>query len=252
MIEFRNVSLSARKKEILKEVSFRCEKGRITSIIGRNGAGKTSALKCLIGEKRYTGEILLEKSDIQTYSIRQRARRISYLSQSLPDTPFTVYELAALGRKPYHHRMGKLSDIDHQIIQDALKRTDMFAFSKRRVDSLSGGEKQRAYLAMVLAQETDVIALDEPATYMDASVEKETFEILKMLSGEMGKTIIQVVHNLSRAVNDSDCIVMMDNGRVISEMEAEEMMKSRLIEEIFAVEKSMIAAPDGKIRAVYL
>jgi len=252
MIEFKNVTLTHGKKEILKNLSFGCEKGKITTIIGKNGAGKTGALKCLIGENVYTGEILIDGCDIRKMSPVERAKRVSYLPQVLPDVPFTVYELTALGRKPYLNRIGKMTEEDFKQIERAMHFTDMLAFSQRRINTLSGGEKQRAYLSMILAQNTKAIALDEPATYMDASVERELCALLKKLSREMGKTIVQVMHNLTRAVNDSDDIMILDGGRVICETNAENIKNGTLIEEIFFVKKGVFLSSDGEEQTIYL
>ena len=240
MIEFKNVSLYYGKNRILKEVSFRCEKGKITAIIGKNGAGKTSCLKCLMGEKRFSGEILLEGKDIKALSKIQRAQRISYLSQTLPDTSFTVQELTALGRRPYQKGVRKLSSEDEEIIRSAMKDAGVISFSERSVNTLSGGEKQRAYLSMVLAQETDVIALDEASTYMDAAVENEMYDIIQSLSRNYGKTIILVTHNLTRMVNDADEIVVLNEGEVRAQMSSDQARKTSLIEDMFGVKKYVI------------
>lgn len=252
MIEFKDVSYATGKKEILHQVSFRLPKGKITSIIGKNGAGKTSALRCLTGEIQYTGQILLCGTDIKKISASERARKVSCLPQILKDVPFTVYELASLGRRPYQKRIGKATKRDIELIKYALHLTDMLSFSNRRVDTLSGGEKQRAYLSMVLAQNTDVIALDEPATYMDASVEKELHVLLKKLCEENGKTIVQIMHNLSRAVNQSDSIVVMDSGRMIRQMDADEARNGKLIEEMFSVQKGFFVLESGEKQTAFM
>ncbi len=240
MIEFINVSLRYGKKEILKNVSFTSKKGKITAVIGKNGAGKTSCLKCLIGEKHCFGKILLEGKDIKSLSKIERAQKISYLSQSLPDTPFTVSQLTALGRRPYLKSLKKLSPRDEEIIRTAMETAEVISLSDRPVNTLSGGEKQRAYLSMVLAQETNVIALDEAAAYMDAAFENEMYGLIKKLSRDLEKTIILVTHNLTRAVNDADEIVIVDGGRVRAQMGREQAQKTSLIEEIFGVKKYMI------------
>ncbi len=237
MIEFKNVSLSYGKKKILESISFTCEKGKITAIIGKNGAGKTSCLECMTGDKRYSGEISLDGENIRALTKKQRAQKISYLSQSLPDTPFTVMELTALGRRPYQKGMQKMTLKDKEIIHRAMETAGVISFSERCVNTLSGGEKQRAYLSMLLAQETDVIALDEAATYMDVTVENEMYDMIRELSKNDGKTIILVTHNLTRAVNDADEIVILDRGRVRAQIDREEIKKTSLIEEIFGVQK---------------
>ena len=252
MIEFKDVSLFQGKKKILDKISFTCEKGRITTIIGKNGAGKTSALKCLTGENACEGTIFLNGHDIGSFTQTERAKHIAYLPQFLPDAPFTVYELAALGRRPYQRRIGKLTQKDRELIEKALAFTDMCAFSERYIGSLSGGEKQRAYLSMVLAKDSDTLVLDEPAAYMDAAVENEMCDLLCALSKEYGKTIVQVMHNLTRAVNHSDKIVILDKGRVIAQTDAERIKSTDLIEEIFSVKKGVFVSGDEKDQIVYL
>ncbi|MBQ1257024.1 MAG: ABC transporter ATP-binding protein [Clostridia bacterium] len=252
MIEFANVSLVRGRTEILKNVSFKAEKGKITSIIGKNGAGKTSALKCLIGECPYTGHILLEGRNIKEIAACERAKRVSYLPQKLPDVPFTVYELARLGRRPYQNRLQRETEEDRKRIKYALELTEMTGYSERRVDTLSGGERQRAYLAMVLSQNTDVIALDEPSAYMDAAVEKDLCALLKMLSRETGRTIIQIMHNLTRAVSDSDSVVILDGGRLIAQSDAGEIRKNSVIEELFLVRKGIFVTENGEKQTVYI
>ena len=252
MIEVSHLSLSYGKKQILNNVSFTCCRGQLTSIIGRNGAGKTAAVRCLAGINPYYGQILLDKIELRKYSIPERAKRISYLPQTLPDSPFTVFELASLGRRPYQMRTGKLTEEDIQNIERALEITDMHSFSMRRVNTLSGGEKQRAYLSMVFAQNTDVIVLDEPAAYMDISVEREMYALLGKLAREMNKTIISVMHNISYAVNNADSIVLFENGCVSAQMKRDEAINNHLIEEIFKVKKSVVSSKDEKETIIYL
>lgn len=252
MIEFKNVSLVRGKKEILKDVSFHLEKGTITSVIGKNGAGKTSALKCLMQEYPYKGKIFLEGNDISKMSSKERARRISCLPQILKDVPFTVYELAYLGRRPYQNRIGRSAKEDKDQIERALYLTGLYDLKDRSVDTLSGGEKQRAYLSMVLAQNTDVIALDEPSAYLDAAAEREMYSLLRKLSGEMGKTIIQIVHNLFRAVDGSDSIVILDQGRMIKQLDKDEIQNETVIEEIFSVKKGVFLSEDGERKTIYV
>lgn len=252
MIVFENVSLESGKNEILKNVSFRCGKGKITSIIGRNGAGKTSAIKCLFGLSNYSGTICLDGTDIKNIRPIERAKKIAYLPQTLKDVPFTVYELASLGRRPYQNRISSLKERDRNEIENALALTGMNTFSERRIDTLSGGERQRAYLSMILAQNTEAIVLDEPATFMDASVEKDFYALLFRLSSELGKTVVQVMHNLTRAVGESDRIVIMDAGRVIMDADAEKVKNSTIIEEIFSVKKGEFVTQDGEKKIAYL
>lgn len=252
MIEFKNVSLAYGKRQVLRDMSFRCEKGEITALIGRNGAGKTTILKCLNGERRYKGDIQIDGVNLASLTGIERAKRISYLPQILPETSFTVRELTALGRRPYLKKMGRLSDEDCEYIENAMKLSDMLTFAERSVNTLSGGEKQRAFLSMVLAQNTDAIVLDEASTYMDAAVERELFALLKKLTKEMKKTVVAVMHNLTRAVNDADAVIIVDNGIIKGRTNAEEAARETLIEELFSVKKSFVRPDEGDQTIVYL
>ena len=208
-LEFRNVTLSYGGKPALEQVSFTAEAG-ITVLLGRNGAGKTSLLRCLTGEKRsYAGSILLDGTEVRALRPGERARRIAYLPQELPQPRVTVEELVCFGRSPYLSLTGSLTEADKRAVEIALSLTGMAEFSGRPVDSLSGGERQKAYLAMVLAQETPLVVLDEPTAQLDAAARLELCGLLKLLHAQTGRSFLAVMHELPEALCLADRVAVL-------------------------------------------
>ena len=209
---FQDLSLSRMGKQLLSQVDLHIP-GGITVILGRNGAGKTTLLRCLTGQIRdYSGSILLDGTDVRTLSPREKAKRLAYLPQELPLPRVTVEELAAFGRSPYLPLSGKLSDADARGVETALTLTGMGPFSHRLVDSLSGGERQKAFLAMVLAQETPLVVLDEPTAQLDAAARLELCKLLRTLCSETGRHFLVVMHELPEALQLADRLVVLQDG----------------------------------------
>lgn len=234
MIKIENLSAFYGKKQVIFDLSFELERGKFTAILGRNGSGKSSMLSCLASQKRYSGKILLGEREISDILPRERAKMLSYLPQNLPLTQFTVLETVAFGREPYISF--KLTDSDNEIIEKSIERCGISHLKDKKLTEISGGERQMAYLAMALAQDADVIMLDEPTTYMDAPNAREFLSTLKSAQSE-GKTVVAVMHDLSAAVKYADNIILIDEGRVIFAGSREECIKSGEIERIMGVEK---------------
>ena len=182
----------------------------------------------------------------------EKAQLLSYLPQFVPSVPFTVRELTEMGRKPYAGAFSRLTQEDIKWVERAMALTDITHLSERRVDTLSGGERQRAYLSMAIAQNTGVIALDEAFSQMDASVEGKMLNALHVLSREMGKTILLVMHSLSGCVNDTDHVAVMDEGVIMASMPSEEIRKTDIIETVFGVQKGEVLLEDGQKKTIYI
>lgn len=237
MLEFKNISVTKNKKEILKEVSFTVKPHTITVIIGKNGSGKSTLLSCLTGESRFRGAINFSDSDISLMSKRERAGVVAFLQQTLPAVPVTVENLVAMGRTPYVDIGKRLSQRDREQIEKAIINTGIENIRHKKLTELSGGEKQKAYIAMVLAQNTRIIALDEPTTYMDVQYEKEFISLLKELKARHKKTLLVVMHDLSKAAEIADYILLLDEGKVAKFGEKEKVLQSGKIESTFNVKK---------------
>ena len=250
MLEFKNISVTKNKKEILKDVSFSVKPHTVTAVIGKNGSGKSTLLSCLTGESRYTGAIHFSDSDISLMSKRQRAATVAFLQQNLPVVPITVETLVAMGRTPYIDIGKHLTEKDKVQIEKAIVSVGIESIRQKKLSEISGGEKQKAYIAMVLAQNTRVVALDEPTTYMDVQYEKEFMSLLRELKEKHKKTLLVVMHDLSRAAEIADYILILNEGRVAFSGEKEEVIQSGKIESTFGVKKYEIEL-DGKRKVIF-
>ncbi len=237
MLKFENICVSAGKTDILKNINLEIRPHTVTVILGRNAAGKSTLLSCLTGERKYTGTISFSGKNLAMLPSRERAALVSLLPQHLPKAEITVGELVRLGRTPHLDFAGRFTKEDESSVEDALSLTGINHLEHRRVSELSGGERQKAYLAMTLAQSTRLIALDEPTTYMDARHEKDFSGLLVSLVKKKKKTVLAVMHDLTRAVGIADSIVIIENGEVLIHESTEKVRESGLIEKIFGVER---------------
>ena len=250
MLDIRNLSVIKGKKEILKEIGLSVKPHTITAVIGKNGSGKSTLLSCLTGESKYTGTIHYEDKNLSMMTDRQRAGYISLLPQYLPSVPITVERLVAMGRTPYMDLGKNLSQKDREQIERAIADVGIEELRHKKLTELSGGEKQKAYIAMVLAQNTRIIALDEPTTYMDIQFQKEFISLLGELKEKHTKTLIVVMHDLGKAVETADSILLLDEGRVAAFGKKEEVLQSGKIESTFNVKKYELVL-DGEKKIIF-
>ena len=211
----QNVSLSRAGQSVLQNVSFCAQEGQITALIGRNGAGKTSLLRALTGEySKYSGQFLLDDTPIHPLSPAQRSLLLSCLPQNLPTPHVTVEELVGFGRTPYTPLSGKLSDRDREKIRWAIHTVGLDAHAEQFVDTLSGGERKKAFFAMTLAQDTPLVVLDEPTAHLDTVSRFEFLELLDRLRQETGKTFLVVLHDLPEVIRYAQHIVTLHQGEI--------------------------------------
>ena len=245
MMRFDRVSVELGDKQILDQISFSLQPHKITALLGRNGCGKSTLLSCLTGTKKYTGEILLDDRNLALMTPRERAARVAVLPQVLPKVPLTVRELVSLGRNPYLDLGRHLTEADREQIDRALSWTGLEQLADKRVEVLSGGERQKAYLAMVLAQNTGIIVLDEPTTYLDMGAAADVAQLLVTLKTRHKKTILIVMHDLTGAVEFSDNLVVIRDGRIAFAGCASACVESGIIESVFEVRKGT-CCKDGR------
>ena len=229
MIEIRNMTTEYEYGDPFRIPDMRFEKGKITTIIGRNGCGKSTLLKTIAGMKQYKGNILINGRETRDYRSDGRAREVAYLPQNLKNVGIDVETLVEHGRYAWHGNLRRMSENDLRIVYNALKLTGMETYRDRSLSELSGGERQRAYLAMVIAQDTPMILLDEPTTFMDLFVQQSFFDILKKLA-TLGRGIVMVCHNIEQSLAYSDMIYIMDDRSVIKSGTPEYIIKD---EDIF-------------------
>ncbi len=223
---------------IVKNLSVQIPDQQITTIIGANGCGKSTLLKAMtriIPHK--SGTALLDGKDISREATKALARKMAILPQT-PESAsgLTVSELVSYGRFPYQKGFGRLTKEDYDIIDWALRATDTFDYKYRPVDALSGGQRQRVWIAMALAQETDIIFLDEPTTYLDLAHQLEVLELLQTLNREQGRTIIMVLHDLNQAARFADYLIAMKDGEIVKAGTPEEVIEQGVLARVFEID----------------
>jgi len=214
-LEIRHLRLELDGAMILNDVSLRIERGMRLTIVGPNGAGKSSLLKCLVGiHKNWQGRVAVNGVDIQGYSNRERARLIAFVPQpGGRHSPFTVRETILMSRFPHVSHFGTLSHADHELVRDALARTGIGPLGDRPMVTLSGGERQKVHLAAALTQQSPILLLDEPTTFLDPRHAYEIRSLLSRINKEDAVTIIEVSHDLNTAALDGDRIFAIKEGR---------------------------------------
>lgn len=231
MIEVAGLNAFYSKLAALENINLRFEKGKFYAVIGRNGSGKSTLIHCISGIKEYDGNIVCGDADIKKLSAADRAKRISLLPQQVLPVPFTVYELCSFGRNPY----GDISNSREKTIS-ALEKASLMHLSDKRVDEISGGERQLAYFAMNICQDADTVLLDEPTANLDTDYESKILSCAKQMCKD-GKTVICVMHNLSQAVKYADEIIVLSQGKCVFSGSKQTCLEEKVIENNFGVRR---------------
>ncbi len=234
-------------KEILRDISFAVRKGEYVSIVGPNGAGKTTLLKCISRiHKGGHGKIAVAGRNIDRYSQRDLALEISYVPQAEGrNAPFTVYEIVMMGRYPYLSPFSPPGAPDIAAVREALSVTGTSQFSDRLLGTLSGGERQKVYIAAALAQEASVLLLDEPTTFLDPKHEADIYRLLAEINRGRGVTIISVTHDINSAVLTSRKILALKKGSVAFWGPAEDFMDEEILGKIYDKPFSLMKHPQN-------
>lgn len=223
---------------IVKDLNITIPDKQITTIIGANGSGKSTLLKAMTRLIPYdSGIVSLDGKEIQTEPTKTLAQKMAILPQAPEGAEgLTVHELVSYGRFPYQKALGRLNHHDHAMIHWALDVTQITDFKHRPIDALSGGQRQRVWIAMALAQETDIIFLDEPTTYLDMAHQLEILLLLEKLNQEEGRTIIMVLHDINQAARFSDYIVALKDGAIIKSGTPDEIMTNDCLKQVFQID----------------
>ena len=239
------VTISYGDNVIVDNLDVTIPDGQITSIIGPNGCGKSTLLKALSRLLSISnGDIILDGKSIHSQSTKDIAKKIAILPQS-PEVAdgLTVGELVSYGRFPHQKGFGRLSAEDKKEIDWALNVTGTYDFKDRSINDLSGGQRQRVWIAMALAQRTDIIFLDEPTTYLDISHQLEILELITRLNQEQGCTIIMVLHDINQAVRFSDHLITMKDGNIIADGDTESVLTKDILERVFNIDVEISTDP---------
>ena len=250
MVEVKEISKSYGNKTVIDHVSLQIAKGKITSFIGPNGAGKSTLLSLvsrLLPKDR--GQILIDFKEIGEWKSNALAKTISILKQSNHiNLRITIRELVSFGRFPYSQ--GKLTKEDWQIVDQAIRYMELEDLQHRYIDQLSGGQLQRAYIAMVITQDTEYVLLDEPLNNLDMKHSVQIMKALRNMVDELGKTVVIVVHDINFASSYSDYIVAMKDGNIVKVGTTDEVINEALLKDIYEMDIH-IEQINGKKICVY-
>lgn len=229
----------------VENMDITVKKGEITTIIGPNGSGKSTVLKALTRLLKYRkGVVHLDERDLLTFESKELARRVGVLPQRHSAPPdFKVKDLVGYGRMPYQKWYSRNNDEDKKVIEWALKATGTWELRDKSINECSGGESQRVWIATVLTQQPEILFLDEPTTYLDISHQLETMRLVRKLNRESGIGVVMVLHDLSQALEVSDRIVVIKDGRKYSEGTPDEVITSQMMLEVYGVDCDIIHIP---------
>ncbi|MCM3713319.1 ABC transporter ATP-binding protein [Halalkalibacter oceani] len=244
-LETKDLGISYGEIEIVKQLNITIPEGQVTTIIGPNGCGKSTILKTMSRLlKAKDGAVYLDGKAIHQTPTKELAQKMAILPQT-PEAPngLTVYELVSYGRFPHQKGFGKLKAEDRRVIEWAIDVTGMNEFADRTIDALSGGQRQRVWIAMALAQETDLLLLDEPTTYLDLAHQLEVLQLLERLNKIEGRTIVMVIHDLNHAARFAHYMIALNKGTVIKEGTANEVMTSDVLRKVFQIDAEIVTDP---------
>lgn len=225
------------KARHLNEVSTVIPKGKVTTIIGPNGCGKSTLLSVMARNKTpLKGKATLENRDLVEYKPKEFAKKfaIVYQQNDIP-ADLTVEKLVMYGRMPHNSLFKKKSNEDEEAVTWALQCTNLLDKRQNDLSALSGGERQRVWIAMALAQQSEILCLDEPTTYLDIYYQLELLELVKQLNEQYGLTIVMVLHDINQAIRYSDHVIVMKAGKIIAEGLPRNVITQEVIKEVYGV-----------------
>ena len=232
-------------RKVVRDLTVTIPTGRVTVVVGANACGKSTLLRGLARLLAPSdGAVLLDGKDITSLATRDVARVLGLLPQS-PIAPegITVADLVGRGRYPHQGWFRQWTPDDDAAVADALAQTRVLDLAGRSVDELSGGQRQRVWIAMALAQRTDLLLLDEPTTFLDVAHQVEVLDLLADLNRDLGRTIVMVLHDLNLAARYADHLVAMKDGRIVAEGAPADVVTEETVAEVFGLTSRVVPDP---------
>ncbi len=251
MLEIKNIKKNYGKNEVLSDVSCTIEKNKFTAFIGSNGAGKSTLLNIMARTlKADNGEVIIDGKELKTWQTEELAKKISILSQfNHINIRLTVRDLVSFGRYP--HSKGKMTLEDNEKVADAINYLGIGHLENRFLDELSGGQVQMAYIAMVIAQDTDYIFLDEPLNNLDMNHSVKIMKILRKLVREKNKTVVVVIHDINFVSVYADNVIALKQGKIITQGKNEEVITKEVLQEIYALDMDIYSVNNYRFCMYY-
>ncbi|CAL9506431.1 ABC transporter ATP-binding protein [Streptomyces sp. enrichment culture] len=241
----RGLTLAYEDRTVVEDLDLEIPHGKVTVVVGPNACGKSTLLRAL-GRllKPRRGAVLLDGTELADLPTRRIAQVIGLLPQTpVPPEGITVADLVARGRQPHQKWWQQWSETDERTVAEAMERTGVAELAARPVDELSGGQRQRVWIAMALAQDTDILLLDEPTTYLDIAHQVEVLDLVRQLNLERGRTVVAVLHDLNQAARYADHIVAMRAGRIVAQGTPAEVVTAELVREVFGLASVVVPDP---------
>jgi iron complex transport system ATP-binding protein len=245
MLEIRALSAGYKHRDVLRGVDLRVGRGELVALAGPNGCGKTTLLRAISGVHAYSaGELMVDGVSVREMNAMRLARRVAVVAQAatLPER-FSAFEVALMGRTPHLRLLQSESAHDVSIVREAMGRADCWSLRMRPVDELSGGERQRVIIARALAQEPDLLLLDEPTSHLDLAHQAETFALVLSLCRERSIAALAVVHDLTLAAAYCDRIALMHGGRIVADGAPKEVLTASTVGRVYGVSVQILAHP---------
>lgn len=246
VIRMEELSSGYEKNTIFANLNTSIQAGKITTIIGPNGCGKSTLLKT-IGRilQQKSGKVYLQEQDMQLLSTKEIAKKIAILSQNpIAPSGLKVEELISYGRYPHRKNVGRLAAKDQEVIQWAMDITHTTDFRARDIEQLSGGQRQKVWLAMALAQETSILLLDEPTTYLDMAHQLEVLQIVQALNEEHQCTIVMVLHDINHAARFSHELIAMKDGTIVNQGSPSSILTNEVMRAVFQIDSKIMQDPE--------
>lgn len=235
MIELKNLSAGYGGRDVVHDISLAFTPGRVLALLGPNGCGKSTLLRTALGlNPKSGGEVLMDGAPLEALSPRERALKAAYLSQSRSTPNITAYKMVLHGRFPHLSYPRRYRKEDYEAVERALDWADAADVARRSMGELSGGQRQKVYLAMALAQEAPTLLMDEPTTFLDVGHQLEVMAAARRLAKE-GRAVVMVLHDLPLALRGADDAALLSEGRLAAYGTAEEVYRSGALDQVFGV-----------------